>query len=81
LSAKRIFVAAITTLLLTATAATADPGGGNLTGKGPGFCGGPPGQSGLVQFAKEPPPLGLGEPPGQVVSHCNLHGHQGVPGS
>jgi hypothetical protein len=37
---------------------------------GPGACLGPPGQSGLVQFANE-----IGVPPGQIVSLCNLHGH------
>ncbi len=80
LNAKRIFAAAITTLLLTAAGATADPGGGNGNGKGPGFCGGPPGQSGLVQDAKAPRPFGLDMPPGQVVSHCNGHGHGGAGG-
>lgn len=76
-SAKRILAGAVTTVLLTVGAAgtaVADPGSSN--GIGPGFCGGPPGQSGLVEFAKE-----MGVPPGQLVSHCNLDGHGGgVPG-
>lgn len=67
--AKRMFAGAGTTVLLTLAAAgtaAADP----TTAPGPGACFGPPGQSGLVQFAKE-----FGVPPGQVISFCNTHGH------
>jgi hypothetical protein len=60
----------ITSALMLAGAATAaaDPGPG--VPPGPGFCLGPPGQSGLVDFAKE-----FDMPPGQIVSLCNGHGH------
>lgn len=67
--AKRMFAAGFTTILLTvgaAGSAAADPS----TAPGPGGCLGPPGQSGLVAFAKE-----IGMPPGQIVSECNGHGH------
>ncbi len=67
--AKRIFAATSTALVLTVAMtgpAAADP----TTAPGPGICGGPPGESGLVQVA-----LGMGMPPGQIVSYCNLHGH------
>jgi hypothetical protein len=67
--AKRIFAVTSTALLLTlgaAGGAAAD----TSSAPGPGFCGGPPGQIGLVQIAKE-----NGMPPGQIVSYCNLDGH------
>ncbi len=67
--ARRIFAVTSTALLFTVAItgpAAADP----TTAPGPGICGGPPGQSGLVQVA-----LGIGMPPGQIVSNCNLHGH------
>lgn len=66
---KRSIAAGATTLLVTLAAAgtaAADPS----TAPGPGACFGPPGQSGLVDFAKA-----IGIPPGQIVSLCNLHGH------
>jgi hypothetical protein len=68
---KRIAAGAVTTVLLmlgAAGTAAADPGNGQ--GQGPGFCLGPPGQTGLVATAKL-----IGVPPGQLVSHCNGNGH------
>ena len=67
---KRMLAGAVTTVLLAlgaAVPAAADPGN---SPPGPGGCLGPPGQSGLVQFAKL-----IGVPPGQIVSECNGHGH------
>jgi hypothetical protein len=68
---KRIAIGAVTAVLALLSAvgtAAADPG--NVP-PGPGGCFGPPGQTGLVYVAKSI----LGVPPGQLVSHCNDHGH------
>jgi hypothetical protein len=82
MNAKRIFAGGVTTICLVfavAGPASADPGNGN--GQGPPGCSGPPGQTGLVQFAKTPPPFGLGVPPGQAVTHCpGAHAQDNPPG-
>lgn len=78
--AKRIFAAAITSVLLVlggAGVATADPGGSH--GKGPAGCFGPPGQT-IVPFDKSLPSE-LQFPPGQEVSFCAQLGQPGGGGS
>jgi hypothetical protein len=72
--AKRMFAATSAALLLTV--AVAGPAAADsTTAPGPGICGGPPGQSGLVETARAVP-----MPPGQIVSYCNLHGHPNAGG-
>ena len=77
--AKRIFAAAVTTLLLTVGAAgtaLADPG--NSQGNGPAGCFGPPGQT-IVKFDKSLPKA-LQFPPGQQISMCAQQGQGGGAG-